>query len=115
VYYADARNGGKSQPVLPLSAKRSVYRDFMKKPSGAMYRVEGKTIFITDNNGASLRSRTFYVTMAKTRTTDINEEMALPEDVLETVYTMVMKKLRERLMNPQDIIADNLPAGNKQS
>lgn len=104
---------GVSQPVLPIEAKRVPYRQYMPLPTGIRYYVKGNIIYLKESKGASLQGQNLFVEMAKTRTTDINEEMNLPDDVIETIYNLSMDKLRKRIMNPQDTIQDNLPAGPK--
>lgn len=113
-YFASSANG-KSAPILPIEAKRGAYRDYLPKPTGTSYRVGGSTIYLKAHNGASLQDETLYVEMVKSRTVDVNERMEMPDDAIEVVYNLTMDKLRKRIMNPQDIVKDDLPQGNKAS
>lgn len=114
VYFASSINGV-SQEVLPIKAKRRGYRNNMPRPAGAEYWTENSILWVTANDGSPLLSLNLYVQMAKTRTDDINETMAIPDDALEMIFTNVIGKLKDRLQLPQDIISDNLPSGNKAS
>jgi hypothetical protein len=98
VYFASSAYA-KKDTVLPIESKRVAYRDYMPHPSGSSYRVAGQTIYV----------------MAKTRTINRDEYLNWPDDQIDVVYNMVMDKLKKRIMNPQDIIQDGLPAGNKSS
>lgn len=114
VYFASTMNGV-SQEVLPISAKRTGYRNNMPRPSGAEYKVENSKIMVTANDGSPLAGLNLYVQMAKTRTDDINELMAVPDDAIEGIFNKVIAKMTNRIQLPKDIINDNLPAGNKTS
>jgi hypothetical protein len=114
VYFASTMNGV-SQEVLPITAKRRGYRNNMPRPGGAEYWVEGSRLWITANDGAPLNGLNLYVSMAKSRTDDINETLNFPDDIIEGVFNKVVAKLTNRLQLPKDIISDNLPAGNKGS
>lgn len=106
---------GISQEILPIKAKRAGYRNNMPRPAGAEYRVNGDQIFITANDGSPLLGFTVFVEMLKTRTDSLTETMDLPDDVIEAIFNSVVQKLAQRIQNPQDIISDSLPAGNKSS
>lgn len=114
VYFADAMNGV-SQEVLMIKAKRRGYRNNMPRPSGAECWVTGSTLWVTANDGSPLYGLTLFVEMAKSRTDDINEVMNLPDDIIETVFTNVVTKIVQRGQLPKDIVADDLPSGNKSS
>jgi hypothetical protein len=114
VYFASSAEGNR-QVVFPIEQKRVAYREFMKMMSGSRYWMEGRTIFVKAHNGTGYTQKTLYVKMIKTRTITKDEDLALPDDQIEVVYNLAMKKLRDRLATPQDIIQDGLPAGNKTS
>jgi hypothetical protein len=114
VYFASTMDGI-SQEVLPISAKRRGYRNNMPRPSGAEYWVENSLLWVTANDGSPLFGLNLYVNMAKTRSDDINEVMALPDDAIEGIFNKVIVKMTSRLQVPKDIVNDNLPAGNKTS
>jgi hypothetical protein len=67
------------------------------------------------SNGNALSGMNLYVEMMKTRTQDINEAINAPDDIIETVFMDVVKQLAQRYQMPQDIVKDQLPAGNKAS
>lgn len=116
VYFA--KNAfGKSDPILPIKNKRVSYRNFMPIPNGTRYWVEGNILWLaTSNNQPLLEVKdNVYAKMAKTRTDDINETMDLPDDHIENIFNNVVLKCKDRMQIPQDIIKDNLPAGNKSS
>lgn len=114
VYFATMADG-KSESVLPIRNKRVAFRNFMPKPYGTSYRVEANKIFIKSSNNYPLLGLNLYVTMAKTRTTDLDEIMALPDDAIEAIFNNVVTKLTQRGQEPKDIIKDQLPSGNKAS
>lgn len=106
---------GVSQEILPIKAKRAGFRNNMPRPAGAEYRVNGDQIFITANDGSPLLGIPVYVEMLNTRTSSLSDTMQLPDDAVEMIFNNVVMKLKDRLQLPQDIISDNLPAGNKAS
>ena len=55
------------------------------------------------------------MTMASTRTQDVNAPMNIPDDALDMIFDAVVKRLAQRLGFPQDTVEDSLPAGNKSS
>jgi hypothetical protein len=113
-YFASSAYGQQDMIAL-IESKRVAYRSMMPPMPGTSGRVEGQTIFLKAANGGSLLNKNLYVTMAKTRTIDRDENLGFPDDQIEAIYNMVMDKLKKRIMNPQDIIQDGLPAGNKSS
>lgn len=114
VFLASAADGGR-QSLYPIEAKTVAYMDDLPKPPGSGYWVVGKVLHAKAGNGQSLLNKTLYVTMAKTRSTSMDDDLNLPDDVIDAVYNLVMDKFRKRIASPQDIIQDGLPAGNKSS
>jgi hypothetical protein len=114
VYISQSYDGDKSI-VFPIESKRVGYRKFMPAMPGIRYHIKGLTIFLQTSNGGSLLRKNLYVTMAKARTIDRDEELNWPDDQTDAIYNMVMDKLKKRITNPQDVIQDGLPAGNKTS
>lgn len=110
-YFGNTENGI-SQDILPIKAKRAAFRNFMPRPSGAEYRINGETIYITSNDGSPLHNLPVYVEMLNTRTSSMNEVMNLPDDAIDGIYNMAYSKLRERYKNPKDVIEDQIGAGN---
>lgn len=108
-------NGKKGQSFLPIKSKRTAFRDFMPRPSGGFYKIIGNKIILGTDDGQLLNKYKICVEMAKTRTSSMNEQINMPDDAIELVFQNVITKLKERLQLPQDIIKDDLPAGNKSS
>lgn len=106
---------GKSQTVFLIRNKRVAIREFMPKPTGVRAWVEGSKMWLAASNNQPLLNQTLYVTMAKTRTDDFNEEVNIPDDATELIFNNVVAKCKDRLGIPQDQVLDNLPAGNKGS
>lgn len=114
IYFA-SESTGKSQSVYFIKAKRAAYRNLMPKPEGIQGRVNGQTLYLQANNGASLLNLQLYVQMPISRTDDINAPMNLPDDAIQPLFDKVVATLLQRYGIPTDIIKDNLPAGNKSS
>ncbi len=106
---------GKSQSIFLIRAKRVPYRNFMPKPKGVSGWVEGETMWLSANNGQSLLNQNLYVQMIKTRTESLDEPLLMTDDAIELIFNNVIMKCKDRLGIPQDIVQDNLPAGNKSS
>lgn len=114
VYFTDP-SFGVSRDVYPIKPKERAYIANLPMPKGLMYWVENSKISIVATNGSMLLGLTPYVTMIKTRTDDINENMALPDDAIQNIFDKVVQSMLQRYGVPQDIIKDNLSAGNKSS
>lgn len=114
VYFTDPQMGI-SQDAIPIKAKRLSYRMNLPMPTGVRYWVENKLLWLAASNNQSLANTNLKVQMIKTRTDDVNEDMALPDDAIEGIFTKVVQMLLQRYGVPKDIIQDNLPAGNKSS
>lgn len=106
---------GKGQSILPIRNKRVAYRDLMPMPTGTRYWVEGETMWLAASNNQPLFGQNLYVKMAKTRTVDLDESLLLPDDAIELIFNNVVMKCKDRLGIPQDVVQDDLPAGNKAS
>jgi len=114
VYFTDPQFGV-SQDAIPIKAKRLSYRMSLPMPTGVRYWVENKLLWMAASNNQSLANMNLKVQMVKTRTDDISEDMALPDDAIQGIFDKVVQTLVQRYGLPQDIIQDNLPAGNKSS
>lgn len=113
-YFANSVNGiGKE--VLPIKASRTGYRLNMPMPTGVRYWVENKKIWIAASDGSSLLNQPLYVQMPSSRTEDVNDVMAIPDDALEQIFTKVTGRLIQRLQLPKDVIQDDISEGNKTS
>ena len=113
--YTVLSGNGVSEDFLPIKAKRTSFRNFMPKPKGGSYRVIGNKIYLELSDGASLLNYPIYTVMAKTRTESLTETLNLPDDAIDAIFNNVVLKLKDRLQVPQDVIADDLPSGNKAS
>lgn len=114
IYFADDTNG-RSQTVYFIKTKRTAYRNLMPKPSGISARVVGQTLYLQANNNMPLYDMSLYVEMPISRTSDINADMNLPDDAIQPIFDKVIATLVQRYTMPQDIIKDDLSAGNKSS
>lgn len=103
---------GKGINFLPIKGKRVGYREFMPMPSGGSYRVENNTIWLKSNDGYPLLNIPIYVQMPTSRTSDITQNMNLPDDVIQIIFDTVVQRLIQRYSQPKDIVHDDLPAGN---
>jgi hypothetical protein len=110
-YFANTQNGV-SQEILPIKAKRTGYRNFMPRPAGAEYKVNGSTIYVTANDGQPLSDQAVYVEMLNTRTSSMNDVLNLPDDAIEAIYNSAYQKLVQRYKMPKDVILDDIGAGN---
>ena len=106
---------GKGYNVYWIKAKRRGFRDQMPKPFGVSAWVEGNIINVQANDGTSLLNQPLYVRMASTRTADVDDIMTLPDDIIESIFTNVVTKLKDRMQLPKDIIKDDISAGSKAS
>lgn len=114
VYIADPQRG-RSGNALPIKNKRVAYRDYLPRPSGFSYRLEGQRMYLRTADGSSLLNFNLVVQMPISRTDNINDAMSLPDGAIEPLFTKVVTTILQRYGIPQDVIADNLPAGNKTS
>lgn len=114
IYFADVVNG-RSQTVYFIKVKRKAYRDLMPKPSGISARVVGQTLYLQANNNMPLYGMSLYVEMPISRTADVDAPMNIPDDAIQPLFEKVVATLLQRYNIPQDIIKDNLGAGNKSS
>lgn len=113
-YFANSSDG-KGTMVFFIKQKRVSYRGNMPMPFGVRAWVEGSKITLAASDGSSLLGQNLYVRMTNTRTSSVSDVMNLPDDAIEMIFMNVVGKLKDRLQVPQDIIADDLAAGNKSS
>jgi hypothetical protein len=113
-YFADSANG-KGTNVFWVKAKAAPYRDYMPKPFGVMAKIEGTKVILESSNGSYLLNQNFYVTMASTRSSSLDDVLNLPDDAIEPIFNNVVMKLKDRMQIPKDIVLDDIPAGNKNS
>lgn len=114
IYPVDSSHG-EGQDVIFLKAKRVGRRKNMPLQFGVYGNVVNNKLILEASNGTSLLNKVFYADMPSTRAVNITDPMPLPDDAAELIFTKVVARIKERLQLPQDIIQDNLPAGNKGS
>jgi hypothetical protein len=112
VYFASSAEG-QSDSVMLIKGRRVAFRRFMPLPNGNRAWLDGSRIIVASSNGNGFLDKTLYVRMAKSRVTDITEDLNIPDDAIEAIFTSVTKKLSERFNTPQDVVKDDVPAGNK--
>lgn len=110
-YFAGTENGV-SQEILPIKTKRAPYRNFMPRPGGAEYKINGSIIFVTANDGSPLADLSLFVEMINTRTESMTEVLNMPDDAIEVVYNGAYAKCIQRYKMPKDVIVDQIGAGN---
>lgn len=111
-----SRNGqGRSQSVFFVKTKRISYRENLPKPEGVFARLEGDKIYLQAKDGQMLYGETLFVQMPISRTADKNAVMNLPDDSIQPIFDNVVSRILLRWKEPQDIVKDDLAAGNKTS
>jgi len=110
--YPASQAMGQGLDFLPIKSKRVGYRTLLPMPPGGRYWVENNTLWLAANNNAYLGNVGFYVQMPTSRTSDITQNMNLPDDVIQILFDSVTAELTKRFQNPKDVIKDNLPAGS---
>jgi hypothetical protein len=113
--YISDTSYGRGQSVFITQTKRVPYRANLPKPSGVFARVEYNKMYLQSYNGMSLLNQTLNVQMPISRTEDLDAEMNMPDDAIQPLFDYVIKQVASRYQLPNDIVADNLPAGNKSS
>lgn len=114
VYFANSTNG-EGVDCLPIKAKRIGYRKNMPMPFGVRYWIENGKIWLAASNGTSLLNQDCYIQMPSTRAVNLTDQINLPDDATEMIFTKVVARLKDRLGLPQDIVLDDLSQGNKSS
>lgn len=113
--YPATQGFGEGQDVIMLKAKRIGRRKNMVLQFGVYGEVNNSILSLWVSNGASLLGQKFYVDMPSTRAVNLSDQMPLPDDAADMIFTKVIARLKDRLQLPQDVIQDNLPQGNKSS
>lgn len=114
VYFANSTNG-EGVDCFPIKAKRLGYRKNMPMPFGVRYWVENSKIWLAASDGSSLLNQDCYIQMPSTRAVNITDQIPLPDDATEMIFSKVLIRLKDRLQLPQDVIKDDLSPGNKAS
>lgn len=110
--YSASTGSGVSQDFFMIKAKRVGRRANMPMPGGIRVWVKGKQLRCVASDNQPLLGVPVFVDMPTDRTSDITQDMNLPDDAIETIFGNVVQKLTQRYQQPKDVIADNLPAGN---
>ena len=113
--YISQAGYGRGQSIIFTKTKRVPYRNNMPKIAGIYARINGSTIYLQAYNGMPLNDQSLYVEMPVSRTASLDEPMNLPDDAISAIFDYTVKQIASRYALPKDIIADNLPAGNKSS
>jgi len=114
VYFANAVNG-QGTDCYAIKAKRVGRRLNMPLQFGVRYWIENGKIWLAASNNTSLLNQNCYIQMPSTRAVSLTDQINLPDDATKMIFDMVVARLKERLQLPQDIVQDDLPAGNKSS
>lgn len=112
--YPAAGGYGQGNDVIMIKAKRVGRRKDMPMQFGVRGWVTGSKLWLAASDGSSLGGNTFYVEMPSTRAASKSDTINLPDDAVELIFTKVVARIKERMMIPQDIVEDQLPAGNKE-
>lgn len=106
---------GQGIDCFPIKSKRLSYRKNMPMPFGVRYWVENGKIWLAASDGGSLMNEPCYIQMPSTRAVNLTDQVNIPDDAYSMVFDMVMKKLKDRLQLPQDLLLDDVSPGNKGS
>lgn len=106
---------GQGNDVIWLKSKRVGSRKDMPMQFGVYGYVTNSRLWLYASDGSSLLNQVFYAEMPSTRATSISDEINLPDDAQKMIFDLVLVRLKDRLGIPQDIVQDDLPAGNKSS
>src|SRR5574337_442479 len=109
-YFASNANGVGTE-IIWIKSKRVSRRNNMPVQFGVNGWIEGSTLYLMSSEASPLSGINLYVTMAKSRTENINEVLNMPDDAIETIFNNVAAKMLQRMQIPHDVIQDDLPAG----
>lgn len=110
--YSAASGSGVSQDFFMIKPKRVGRRANMPMPGGIRSWVKAKQLRCVASDNQPLLGVPVFVDMPTNRTSDITQDMNLPDDAIEAIFVNVVQKLIQRYQQPKDVISDNLPAGN---
>lgn len=114
VYFANSTNG-MGIDCFPIKSNRLGYLRDLPAPLGVFYSVENGKIWLNATDGSSLLNQDCYIQMPSTRAVNLTDQIPLPDDATEQIFTKVLIRLKDRLQLPQDVIQDDLTPGNKGS
>lgn len=112
-YYS--MDGFQTNDVFWVKGKRAAYRDYLPKAAAIYARVVGSELRLKGNENQILNEYNIFVEMPTSRTVSKSDVMNLPDDAISMIFDKTIVTLAQRYNLPQDIIKDNLPAGNKSS
>jgi len=108
-------DGFETNDVIWIKGKRSGYRDLLPRPTGIYGRVINSELRLKGDANQILYGETVYVEMPTSRTVSKSDVMNLPDDAISMIFDKTILTLAQRYNLPQDIVKDDLPAGNKSS
>ncbi len=114
VYFANSTNG-EGIDCLPVKPSRMGYLRGLPAPLGVFYSVENGKIWLNATDGSSLLNQDCYIQMPSTRAINLTDQINLPDDATEMIFTKVLARMKDRLQLPQDIIQDDIAPGSKIS
>ncbi len=106
---------GQGNDVILIKAKRVGRRKNMPMQFGVRGWVTGAKLWLAASDGSSLLGQAFYAEMPATRAVNLSDQINLPDDAYRLIFDLVVARLKDRLQLPQDIVLDDVAAGNKSS
>lgn len=100
-------NTGSAKSPIPISVRELDYMDNLKQPpSKIFYWAEGKKIWF--KSYINLVGKNAIVRMVSTETTNLDDELNVPQEYITDIINLVMGQLRPRKATPQDSTNDGL-------
>lgn len=108
-------DGFQTNDVIWVKGKRTGFRDLLPRPTGIFARVTNSELRLKGDENQILWGNNIWVEMPTSRTVSKSDVMNLPDDAISMIFDKTVATLLQRYNLPQDIIKDDLPAGNKSS
>ena len=100
-------NTGSAKSPIPISVRELDYMDNLKQPpSKIFYWAEGKKLWF--KRYINLVGKNAIVRMVSTETTNLDDELNVPQEYITDIINLVMGQLRPRKATPQDSTNDGL-------
>ena len=100
-------NTGSAKSPIPISVRELDYMDNLKQPpSKIFYWAEGKKLWF--KSYINLVGKNAIVRMVSTETTNLDDELNVPQEYITDIINLVMGQLRPRKATPQDSTNDGL-------
>lgn len=100
-------NTGSAKSPIPISVRELDYMDNLKTPpSKIFYWSEGKKLWF--KSYINLVGKNAIVRMVSTETTNLDDELNVPQEYITDIINLVMGQLRPRKATPQDSTNDGL-------